>query len=118
MNNDILDIRDLIERYEELETQELKSESEENEFSDLCALLDELEGNGGDEQWRGNWYPVTLINESYFTEYSKELLNDCGDLPKDLPWYIESNIDWDGVAQDLKVDYSEVTYNEETWFYR
>jgi hypothetical protein len=118
MSNDILDVRDLIERYEELETQELKSESEENELSDLQALLDELEGNGGDEQWRGNWYPITLINESYFTEYSKELLNDCGDLPKDLPWYIESNIDWDGVAQDLKVDYSEVTYNEETYYYR
>jgi hypothetical protein len=118
MSNDILDVRDLIERYEELETQELKSESEENEFSDLCALLDELEGNGGDEQWRGNWYPVTLINESYFADYCNELLIDCGDLPRDLPFYIESNIDWDGVAQDLKVDYSEVTYNEETYYYR
>lgn len=118
MNDDILDVRDLIERYEELEEQELKSESKETEFTNLKALLDELKGNGGDEQWKGDWYPITLINESYFTEYSEELVKDCGDLPRDLPFYIESNIDWDGVAQDLKVDYSEVTYNEETYYYR
>lgn len=118
MNTDILDIRDLIERYEELETQELKSESEENEFNDLQALLDELESNGGDEQWRGNWYPLTLINEDYFTEYCCDLVKDIGDIPSSLPDYISTNIDWEGVADDLKVDYSEVTYNGETYYYR
>ena len=48
----------------------------------------------------------TLIRDSYMNDYLIELVHDIGDLPKDLPWYIESNIDWDGVCDDLKMDYS------------
>lgn len=118
VNKDVLDVRDLIERYEELENQNIKSESEEVEFSELRVLLDEIKGNGGDEQWKGDWYPITLINESYFTDYCEELVKDCGDLPRDLPAYIESNICWDGVANDLILDYSEVTFYDEIYYYR
>jgi hypothetical protein len=118
MSDNILDVRDLINRYEELEEQELKSESEENELADLKSLLNELKGNGGDEQWKGDWYPITLINENYFDSYAEELVRDIGDLPRDLPSYIEKNIDWLGVADELKYDYSEIEFNGDTWFYR
>jgi hypothetical protein len=124
--SDTLDIRDLIERFEELETEydtledsdAIKNWADLGEYTALKDLLDALEGYGGDEQWRGEWYPITLIHENYFTEYSKDLVIDCGELPRDLPAYIEYNINWDGVAQDLKVDYSEVDYDGETYYYR
>ena len=88
------------------------------EITNLRALFDELKGNGGDEQWHGDWYPLTLIDEDYFTEYCQELLADCGEIPSELPWYIERHIDWDGVASELKCDYSSVEFDGSTYYYR
>lgn len=143
---DIIDIRDIIERIEELEEQtagirsgsplspteflkayrsfhypkEGYSDSVLAELATLTAIMEELKGNGGDEQWRGDWYPVTLIRDHYFTDYCREFVQDIGDLPKDIPAYIA--IDWDATADNLRVDYSsiEITYNDRwvTYWYR
>jgi hypothetical protein len=59
-----------------------------------------------------------FIAESHFTEYCKELCSDIGDLPEELPDYIERNINWDGVAEDLKADYSTVTMFGNDYYYR
>ncbi len=45
-----------------------------------------------------------------------KLLEDIGDLPSDLPSYIE--IDWDKTADNLRVDYSEVEYQGTTYLVR
>ena len=123
---DIIDVRDIIERVEELES--LKddhqadpdgghwSDEDAQELQTLTDIMDELKGYGGDEQWRGDWYPVTLIRESYFVDYVQELLEDCGEIPRNLPHYI--HIDWEATAREVKVDYSEVTIDGATYFYR
>lgn len=117
---DIIDVRDIIERYEELESEipeELCQRDPEQvaEKNKLDELLSELAGNGGDEQWRGDWYPVTLIRESYFTDYARDLVLDCYDL-KGLPTFV--HIDWEATAREVKVDYSEVEIDGVTYFYR
>lgn len=91
---------------------------EENaeEFKSLKALLGELEGNGGDHQWKGEWYPVTLIRDSYFVEAMQELVQDIGDLPKNIPAYLE--IDWDKTADNLRADYSSAEYDGVTFWFR
>ena len=136
--DDMLDVRDLIERFEELETtkEEMLEDvpaseygnienplwmkwEDSDEFEELKKLediLDELKGNGGDEQWKGDWYPVTLVNFNYFTEYTKELLEECGYIPKDFPWWIE--VDWDKTADNCKADYTTIDIDEETYYYR
>lgn len=126
IGDDLIDLRNVIERYEELEGERDDAESpqvwkEENpsdyeELDVLDSLLQDLKGYGGDEQWRGDWYPITLIHESYFTEYCKELCADIGDIPENIPDYIV--IDWDATAKNLKVDYSEVEINRHTYLYR
>ena len=146
MSNDILDVRDLVSEYETLESDArdefdglmrddadfgetytddddgfeawLDEQERDDNLKELKALLSELKGYGGDVDWRGDWYPLLLIEEDSFTDYCRELLQDCGDIPSDLPWFIERNIDWDGVASDMKQDYSEVEFNGETYFYR
>lgn len=60
----------------------------------------------------------TIIHETYFTEYCEDFVKDVGYLPNDLPWWIESNIDWDGVADEMKQDYSEVNWGNEIYFIR
>lgn len=146
---DMLDVRDLIERYEELEDEisfitdiedEIESldpeedkeeiriakenleakkkelEDEQEEFEQLDRILDELRGNGGDEKWRGYWYPLTLINSEYFVDYTKELLEDCGYIPKDFPSWIE--IDWKSTADNVLMDYTSIDIGDETYYYR
>lgn len=113
---DVLDVRDIIERFEELESSEDRDEYDEQEFKSLQSLLDELCGNGGDEQWKGDWYPLILIREDYFEEYCEELVSDIGDLPREIPSYIE--IDWKATAENIKVDYFSVDFDGVTYWTR
>ena len=117
--DDIIDVRDIIERIEEIE--ELQeageyTESPDCELTRLNDIMDELKGYGGDEQWRGDWYPVTLIRESHFTDYTQEMLEDCGTIPRDLPHWV--HIDWESTAREVMVDYSTVEIDGVTYLYR
>ena len=114
MTQDVFDIRDVIARYEEIEDTE--DSDEQDERDEIKAFLDEVQGRGGDEQWRGDWYPVGFVRDSYFTEYAEELLKDCGDLPQNIPHYIE--IDWEKTANNIRVDYSSVDVGGTTYWYR
>ena len=82
-----------------------------NEIEEIA----ELQDNINDREFE---YGMLLINELDFEDYCKELVEDIGDLPKDLPFYIKDNIDWSGVADDLKQDYSEVEFKDKTYLYR
>ena len=115
---DIIDVRDIIDRIEELEPEvESSGEGEHiTEWKALTAIMEDLKGNGGDEQWRGDWYPVTLIADGYFTEYVQELLEDCGDIPKNLPDYIV--IDWEQTARIIRTDYSAIEIRGSAYWYR
>jgi len=112
LTNDIIDVRDIIARIEDIENDDDKR----GETIMLMAIMSDLDGAGGDEQWRGDWYPITLIADSYFTDYARELLEDCGDLPRELPHYIE--IDWEATARNIRVDYTPVTINGFTYWTR
>ena len=122
---DTIDVRDIIERYENLESIKDNSGGTFNEaFTDSMAveralledLLADLKGNGGEEQWRGDWYPLTLIRDSYFQTYAQELIEDCDGIPRDLPSYIK--IDWQATARNIRVDYTSVEINGITYWYR
>src|SRR5699024_9026179 len=63
-------------------------------------------------------YGEAVINEDYFEEYCKELVKDIGYLPDNLAACIENNIDWEGVADDLRVDYTEIEYNGNNYLVR
>ena len=130
LSADIIDVRDIIARVEELENETAEDNfpvtraivADESlagrryELQALTAILDDLKSNGGDEQWRGDWYPVTLISDSYFTEYAREMLEDCGTIPRDLPSWVE--IDWDATAHNVRMDYTCTTIAGVTYWYR
>jgi len=117
---DIIDVRDIIERIEELENHQPDSEAEKwaqcDEYAALLDLLDDLKGCGGDEKWRGDWYPTTLIHSRYFSEYVYQLLIDCGTIPTDLPSWVE--IDWDATADNLKADFNTIDIGAELYWFR
>lgn len=106
------------DHYEAVDTakKELADWKEENseELETLESLLSDLCDNGCDEQWEGNWYPVTLIKESYFDESMDEMVADCYDMPKNLPWFMTVTLDYDA----LKQDYTECEFEGDTYYYR
>lgn len=134
--DDIIDSRDIIERIEELESDydELLEDYDNDpdkvlrecpEEDDRCDDVDmeelkalkNLAEQG--ENYAPDWnYGEALIHEKHFTDYSKQLCEDIGSIPSDVPAYIADNIDWDGVAEDLKVDYTEVDFDGETYYIR
>jgi hypothetical protein len=113
LSGDIIDVRDIIARVEELEE---TGAQKSHEFSTLASILVDLNGMGGDEQWRGDWYPITLIRDSFFADYARELLEECGELPRKIPHYIE--IDWQATARNIRVDYSSIEINGATYWTR
>lgn len=122
LSADMIDVRDIIARFEELESHSHEWKDDESdadawhELNTLKAILEELKGQGGDEEWQGDWYPSTLISEIYFVEYAQELCQDIGAIPDDFPSYIE--IDWEVTARNIQMDYSEVEIDGLTYYFR
>lgn len=134
--DDTIDVRDIISRVEELREERddlqlaLDGGSQEDvnalaewetdnaeELAELESLLDDLNGMGGDEQWEGNWYPVTLIRDSYFQDYAQELAEECGMIDTNAKWPMTC-IDWEQAARELQWDYSSVEVNGVTYWTR
>ena len=108
---------DMTDTFEDIRFEEEEIESwKDGWYTELEVIeaINEVENEVGNE-WE---YGVTLIEEDDFEEYAQELVEDIGDLPSNLPSYISSNIDWSGVAEDLKADYSEVDYQGKTYLFR
>lgn len=144
-SQEIIDSRDIEERIEYLESERSDYQEEHNlpdwdefknspvvedddlekwafwedsdegvELTALCALRDDLL-EGYCDDWK---YGVALIRDDYFQVYAEELVKDIGDLPEDLPWYIQSNIDWKGVADDIRQDYTRGEFDGVTYWAR
>ena len=54
-------------------------------YENVRDFVEELESYGDFD------HGETIIHEDYFTDYSKELCEDLGEVSKDLPWYISNH---------------------------
>jgi hypothetical protein len=126
-----LDTRDLQARLEELESeredfQNTVDDAEEGEEKQTAQEeldvwdaenLEELEALRELKDEVSEWDDGnTLIPEEDWIDYVQELLIDIGDLPRNIPWYIE--IDWDRTAENIAQDYGTVDYLGTTYYYR
>jgi hypothetical protein len=122
---DVIDSRDVIERIETIREMLPQSgldawtssidEEQETELRSELASLEKLAKQG--EDYASDWeHGETLIRYSYFTEYVREMLEDCGDIPKNIPHYIE--IDWEATARNVMVDYTHIDFDGVTYLIR
>ena len=116
LTTDIIDVRDIIARYEELDEMEDGLPDAEERYQ-LSVLLTEIKDTGGDEEWRGDWYPVTLIRDSHFQDYAQELAEDIGAVDHNAKWPMNC-IDWEHAARELRYDYTGVDVNGTTYWTR
>lgn len=115
--DNIIDSRDIIYRIEELES-ELEDFLRENdvlleenfpeweELETLRALAEEC--NSLAEDWG---YGETLIHRDYFEKYMDEMVVDCYEIPKNLPYWMSITLDYDALEQDYaSVDFDGQEY--------
>ena len=118
---DIIDIRDVMARVEYLadaDDVDTDAESEDQqELASLTALLEECRGNGGDEKWRGDWYPLILVRESHFEDYAREYAEEIGAIDPKATWPLQ-HIDWEAAANQLLMDYSPVDFDGIEYYFR
>ena len=138
----MIDTRDLVEKREELQTNLVDSfnnyfDTEIEDFDELTKHISNSD-NEDVEEWRDDKvydfehideineledeitefsFGETLIPNDDFTDYCEDMVNDCYNL-KDVPDFIKNNINWEGVASDLEVDYSSVIYQGESYLVR
>ena len=114
---DIIYVQDIIDRVEELESlqgEDAECATEQEEQAELRSVLSELAGYGGDVQFEGEWYPHSLIRDTYFETAMDGLLEDCGYIPRDLPCFLSITVDYEA----LRMDYSSIEIAGETYWYR
>jgi len=107
---------DMTDTFEDIRLEEEEIQSWKDEWLselDEIEAINELENEVGDE-WE---YGVTLIEEDDFQEYCEDFVEDCYGL-KDVPQLIKNNIDWSGIADDMKQDYSEVEFRGSNYLFR
>lgn len=128
---DVIDSRDVIARIEELEGERNNHEvdgeldqqrtreawdrenpTEKDELDALKSLAEEAEGYAPD--WADG---ATLIRDSYFKDYAIELAEDIGALKGTESWPLTC-VDWDRAAEELKMDYTAVEFEDITYWVR
>src|SRR5436305_1655894 len=85
----------------------------------LEALLLRLRVRRGDcDDRHGNIYPIQLIRDDYFVQYSKEMAACCsGDLPDYAVIEDNDDIDWAATALNARLDYTSIDIDGLTYWY-
>ena len=91
----------------------LQSWDEEDIESDELEELLEVEQDIRAAAENGN----ILISENYFVAYIRELCEERGEVNWQVPEHIRNNVDWDGVADDLRQDYGQFRLRGTEWLY-
>jgi hypothetical protein len=70
-----------------------------------------------DLEWAADNYGVTLIPESGFQDYARELAEDIGAIDPQAGWPLHC-IDWERAANELATDYTLIEYDGDSYYYR
>jgi len=114
-SDDVIDSRSIIERIAQLESEledadplDPENEPNEDDVNELRILRAfAIEGNDTTSEWADG---VTLVRDSYFEDYARELAYDIGAYNGDESWP-NTCIDWEKAAKDLQYDYSIVSFD-------
>ena len=134
LSADVIDVRDIIARVLELRDERDERDEynekmgspdawdgvpdgEPDELNMLEGILSELAGYGGDKEFDGAGYTLILVRDSYFTEYTQNLAEDCGMVDTNARWPMNC-IDWEQAARELQMDYGNILIHGSPYWYR
>ena len=134
LNSNTIEVSELQNTLEELETdlkdyrEEWEEAFEEYDFAGSDYSNYETADEYAEEQIDMEFYnalkeadiehisrDTTLIHDNHFQDYAQELCYDIGYVERDS--FIENHVDWESVAEAIKVDYSCVEIDgNDFWF--
>lgn len=82
-----------------------------DELRNLESLAYEADGSG---DWK---YGETLIRDSYFEDYARQIADDVCDMTSAKQWPFTC-IDWAEAARELQQDYTSVDFDGKTYWIR
>lgn len=131
--DDVLDSRDVINRIDELSDEityltealddedytdeenrrwsEDRLQENEKELKILQDFANECEDYSSD--WK---HGAQLINENYFVTYARDFVEECYGEGGEMPSWVE--IDWEETADNMRIDYAEIQYEDEVYLIR
>lgn len=108
---------DMTDTFEDIRFEEEEIESWKKDWITELELVNDIDRL--EKEIGSDWvYGITLIEEDDFEDYCEEFCNDVGYISRDTPSLIANNIDWKGIADDMKQDYSKVDYQGKTYLFR
>lgn len=113
---DIIDSRDIVDRFGEL-TDLIEAGCDDDEASDelgvLIGLIEAIDNYSDDNATDG----VQLIRDSCFEQYARELAEEIGAIDSDAKWPVRC-IDWKQAAEELQTDYTAIDFDGVTYWIR
>ena len=104
---DILDSRDLLD--------ELKTLDKEDDLDRIAEIEELIEEVGEDNFDMG----VAFIRENYWVQYCEDMAYDCGYLDRSPDYNpLHNYIDWQGWADAVAMDYSQIDFDGDTYYWR
>lgn len=88
-----------------------------SQYVDLCSELGIEPADPDTLEWWANNYEPTLIADDEFEEYAQELAEELDLIPRDAQWPA-SCIDWEKAADELRQDYTSITYDGDDYYMR
>lgn len=142
-SEDILDSRDIQERFDELTENivsgftwnfnllEMYQTNKEKTIKIIEQMIDRDKIEEWDfEEWQliyntfgefmddSNWDAMTFLNDSYTDEsWAEDQMKEFGYLSNDISFIISNNIDFAGIVEDLLQDYNEINFDGVTFHY-
>ncbi len=106
---------EMTESFEDIRFEEEEIESWKEYFEDELKEIEEID-DVENELGSEFEYGVTLVDVDDWEEFVEQDLEDIGYIPKDFPSWIE--IDWKATANNVRQDYTEVTYQGNSYLGR
>ena len=107
--SDIIDSRDLLEELETLD-------EEDSYDKERIEMIDDLKEEVGKDNFEMG---VTFIRENYWVQYCEDLAYDCGYMDRqDNSNPLHYHIDWQGWADAVEMDYSQIDFDGDTYYWR
>ncbi len=106
------EIEEIREELDDLREKDLESDDLVDRLEVLTDLKEQFISSFGDDSWD---LGTDLIHDDHFVEYTEQYAESAGLVEIDRTWPFY-HIDWADAAEDLKMDYTEFSFDNETYW--
>lgn len=114
--DDLIDSRNVVTRFEELSYASDNDFIDDDEKLELKSLARLIMKGIDLEDWD---HGAILVHSGYFTEYIKDYMQEAeAEALNVMANIFKANLDWEGIADDMRHDFTIIEWEGETFYTR